>query len=1030
MYESNPTLSALPMQSTNEIQNLMYDYFDNEYTAPGTDFDAQIQALFANNGAELIPSSNFTNLQWEYDNESASSPENASIFTPEMFSLSSPESFAQIHSPLSYTTGDDYESMSPPPLNNNLIEFANSNDQLMTDFGYQLFPTKMEFASENVRKRQTIGEGDAIFDEGEHENTKKKQRNSNADQYTKKISLNNNNNPSFLSNTEQLIKDEPVDQTSTNTTTNSYAQNLIMCLADGIATNITGTQNIVVPGSPTISPAQLSSDNYEESTLLAFDQDVWPSTTSATSATHSVSSQPNYVKSLNPTALQNGASLSLPSQDEINTTATIGSTQNTNTSSPATLNNTVTKLPITRLKPPVERRYRNNINDRINDLKNVVPALCHLKTTILRKATEYINYLKKNNQQLKVENDLLKKIVEDLPGGIELYHSYFSTSVKPSIAEPHLNEPSSSLRDTRSRAFMALFMFVTFFTSPSQHGHDHSIGSHQHEPARALGLSSNENIVENAPPTGFFVNGGTLTIDIWYLARMFTFLLCIIYILRPSFLSSHPSRAKDLNQVITSILAAKNKSAKELYRSLSKLISPYPTNSVELFFGFITESLKMLTRWRTFGGSVSQNMESEISLWGRLGEVELCGGNEKVSRLSILYTTLRTVNLLEAANINISSSLCVLSPSRIYANAAIQCFIGFHSFPYIAQKTAAHFWQKAKNCKGHNGTEEKWFEVALTSDQTTDIWKGVVDQISKLAFQKGQISKNADEEEIITPTIPLYKISDAQTLFQLKDAYYNFISEQYGKKKNNKGHSFSFAELLRMSSQTSVTHWYTLVGYALATFSRKDNVAGLDIINQLKIFTKNAGISNNKQILEMGLLSYALLMYGKIEASTRFADNAYAAIVKRNQAEKIVSENSTHSEDHENDNDELYKIERDIHDLAEFCVGRIVLEARILNWKVMEELSLQNKDVVIPEVLDIKRLKPGVRRWLLYLRRLVNNEIFNGIAKTRRECLKQFHALTYIVGGLEEIEDSGFECDDRGKIEKRAAQAWQALKKS
>jgi hypothetical protein len=103
----------------------------------------------------------------------------------------------------------------------------------------------------------------------------------------------------------------------------------------------------------------------------------------------------------------------------------------------------------------IERRYRNNINDRIAELKSVVPALVHAKlkssgakrnqpndeedddeddnevldgvavatklnkATILRKATEYIVHLKDVSQQLTMDNGALRQIIVQLPGGQE-----------------------------------------------------------------------------------------------------------------------------------------------------------------------------------------------------------------------------------------------------------------------------------------------------------------------------------------------------------------------------------------------------------------------------------------------------------------------------------------------------------------------------------------------------------------------------------------------------------------------------------
>ncbi|KAI8096973.1 uncharacterized protein BX664DRAFT_356267 [Halteromyces radiatus] len=117
----------------------------------------------------------------------------------------------------------------------------------------------------------------------------------------------------------------------------------------------------------------------------------------------------------------------------------------------------------------IERRYRNNINDRITELKNAVPALLHAKpkdrhhstnnnnnkrnrlnddddddigddgeeyldgvavatklnkATILRKATEYITHLKRTGDNMKRENDSLQHLLAQLPGGHEVLAHY------------------------------------------------------------------------------------------------------------------------------------------------------------------------------------------------------------------------------------------------------------------------------------------------------------------------------------------------------------------------------------------------------------------------------------------------------------------------------------------------------------------------------------------------------------------------------------------------------------------------------
>lgn len=110
----------------------------------------------------------------------------------------------------------------------------------------------------------------------------------------------------------------------------------------------------------------------------------------------------------------------------------------------------------------IERRYRNNINDRISELKKVVPALNQAKNrekkwnssdkdedesaddeneenagdddiiegvevarklnkaTILHKATDYIHHLKHTNELAEQENQALQQILAQLPGGAKV----------------------------------------------------------------------------------------------------------------------------------------------------------------------------------------------------------------------------------------------------------------------------------------------------------------------------------------------------------------------------------------------------------------------------------------------------------------------------------------------------------------------------------------------------------------------------------------------------------------------------------
>lgn len=191
----------------------------------------------------------------------------------------------------------------------------------------------------------------------------------------------------------------------------------------------------------------------------------------------------------------------------------------------------------------IERRYRNNINERITELKNAVPALVHAKikdtttvkpgtkrgrknadededeeedgeeyvdgvavatklnkATILRKATEYIMHLRRKGEALHHENDILQRLVRQLPGGQDVLNRYltqkslrekemhqnylFERNLQKQMQQQRRKSTAGrkksrvSKHDTAkplvpaapsvtNRVFMAAFMAISFFsTSP------------------------------------------------------------------------------------------------------------------------------------------------------------------------------------------------------------------------------------------------------------------------------------------------------------------------------------------------------------------------------------------------------------------------------------------------------------------------------------------------------------------------------------------------------------------------------------
>ncbi|ORZ20666.1 helix-loop-helix DNA-binding domain-domain-containing protein [Absidia repens] len=166
----------------------------------------------------------------------------------------------------------------------------------------------------------------------------------------------------------------------------------------------------------------------------------------------------------------------------------------------------------------VEKKYRNNINDRIAELKDAVPALRHArvkkdgvsshqdehshndeedsdepvfmdgiavatklnKATILRKATEYVFHLQHANQELKQDIDaLLNTISAHVPNGQALAQQYRQHVVqRDALQQQQLLYREKMKRHNKKASGTAAY----------QHHHHH----HHHSPVKGEHRPSNQ----------------------------------------------------------------------------------------------------------------------------------------------------------------------------------------------------------------------------------------------------------------------------------------------------------------------------------------------------------------------------------------------------------------------------------------------------------------------------------------------------------------------------------------------------------
>ncbi|KAG1377628.1 hypothetical protein G6F61_006561 [Rhizopus arrhizus] len=462
----------------------------------------------------------------------------------------------------------------------------------------------------------------------------------------------------------------------------------------------------------------------------------------------------------------------------------------------------------------IERRYRNNINERITELKNAVPALVHAKVkdtatvksgtkrgrknadedeeedgeeyvdgvavatklnkaTILRKATEYIMHLRRKGEALHHENDILQRLVRQLPGGQDVLNRYltqkslrekemhqnylFERNLQKQMQQQRRKSTAGRKKSRVSkheaakplvpaapsvtnRVFMAAFMAISFFsTSPLFTGPTtrEQFESHHHISRTADNMYSNNSSTKHT-----FIASLFPTNDGWSMLRTTLFVICIFQLFLPLLKSmilngikvksvnkkarTKSSLSGNIGTHFTSLTPGDQK-CMQIYSILAKSLENEPNNkavlyknhTISFYLALSKEIARFVSRhWLGFeilydddNALAPQEQWVQACKWIKLNEVECLGGNPELTRASMLFSCFRVLNLIDVMDDD-ENEYVEQSRSRVYATAALQMalIIPHHG---IAETLSRYFWRLSMY---ESGLEDDPLMNALTYD--------------------------------------------------------------------------------------------------------------------------------------------------------------------------------------------------------------------------------------------------------------------------------------------------------------------------
>jgi hypothetical protein len=451
-----------------------------------------------------------------------------------------------------------------------------------------------------------------------------------------------------------------------------------------------------------------------------------------------------------------------------------------------------------------------------------------------------------------------------------------------------------------------------------------------------------------------------------------------------------------------------------MYKALASSLDsppPSPSSIFDAFFSLILEIIRFFVR-RTFGhdifydGDLDEDQEwTRACTWLRMGELECVGGNPVVTRISMLHSCLKTINLIETLESNNFRSF-----SRAYATAAVQLALAAPRF--ISSFCTRYFWQLAFDFYDVDDFDQDWLQIFFLDTHQGDREESVMllleSDVWNEALNVMRLQTQLFHEDRMLPkikptsTVPLEIIANFHILRKLQPLFSQLVllltnpneMDMRGDDSSEMGDT-RFDEILAACVFSNPARWYALVGACVEAILSDNLELAESFIVDIKDLPNHS--SPEDRTIQLSI-AYSLIAATQMQSGDKTA--AFRVLLKARAVQMERCKLIIQAED-----GDMLTIENNVIMLADFVIHLLTLQTWIKLLETRE--PVKDGDRVLMSVAEMNAIVLSI---IKNLRRMVAappmvlDSYYQYVLDRLCRVSKVFYESSY--------GDSGCECSD------------------